>query len=95
MSISLDQRDPNYQKSIEHYAQAQAAIRVAIEQLQKGEAYYPQPAVGDLVKILAPLQEIEETLNYILIPEQRRHESQTLTPDSRFFNPSPLKEYLK
>jgi hypothetical protein len=93
-AVSLDQRDPNYQKSIEHYAQAQANIRNAILHLQKGEAYYEQPSI-QLVRMLAPLQEIENSLNYILMPEQRRHKYQTLVPDGQYFQPSPLKEHLK
>jgi hypothetical protein len=90
-AITLDQRDPNYQKSIEHYARAQAALRVAMREVKMGEAYYQQPGIR-LIPMLAPLQEFENTLEMILIPEKRRHEYQTLTPDSEFFYPSPLKE---
>ncbi len=90
-AVTLDQRDPNYQKSIEQLTQARDALQVAMDRLRKGEAFHPQPGLN-LIPILGRIQEIQKTLDMILMPEKKRYEHQELVPDGTFFTPLPLKE---
>lgn len=92
-ALTLNQRDPNYQLSIEQLSQARDALLVAMDRLRKSEAYYRQPGLENLVPMLGRLQDIQQTLDMILMPEKKRYDHQQLVPDGTFFTPIPLKEH--
>lgn len=87
-SYVIDQRDPKYQVAIEHLARASQALRLAQDELKEAEASHPLPGL-DLVRILSQVRPVEETLNVVLRPEQKRLQYQQLTPDGQFFTTPP------
>lgn len=87
-SYVIDQRDPKYQAAIEHLSSAAQALRLAQDELKKAEASHPLPGL-DLVRMLSQVRPVEETINVILRPEQKRLRYQQLTPDGQFFTTPP------
>lgn len=83
----IDQRDPRYQRAIEHLSLAAQNLRMAQDELKKAEAMAPLPGL-DLVRMLAQVRPVEETINVVLQPEQKRLKYQTVTPDGLFFIPT-------
>jgi len=80
----IDQRDPHYQTAQEHLSRAAQALRLAQTELKNAEANHPLPGL-DLVRMLSQIRPVEETINVILVPEQKRYRYQELTPDGQFF----------
>ncbi|RNF86596.1 hypothetical protein EFK07_19870 [Pseudomonas putida] len=85
----IDQRDPRYQRAIEHLSLAAQNLRMAQDELKKAEASAPLPGL-DLVRMLAQVRPVEETINVVLQPEQKRLRYQTVTPDGLFFTPTRI-----
>ncbi|MEE8058132.1 MAG: hypothetical protein V3T17_09890 [Pseudomonadales bacterium] len=86
----VDQRNPNYQKGVQHIANAARALEVFKAELAKGEAYYAFPGL-DAVRAIAVTDPVMDTLNMIIAPEHRRFKTQVLEPDGVFFNPVRVK----
>lgn len=87
----IDQRDPHYQKGVEHLASARQALAMAMEELRKADAEYAFPGL-EIVRMLGAITPINQTLDLIITPEKRRLEIQVLEPDSVYFKPTLLKE---
>lgn len=87
-SYVIDQRDPKYQIALEHLSNAGRSLRLAQDELKKAEASHPLPGL-DLVRMLSQVRPVEETINVILRPEQKRLRYQELTPDGQFFTTPP------
>lgn len=82
----LDQRDPAYQKSIEHLARASQALAVARKELAKADGAYPLPGLN-AQQMQEHLRPLEDTLAVLLVPEKKRMAHQMLAPDGIFFTP--------
>ncbi len=82
----LDQRDPAYQKSIEHLARAAQALAVAKKELAKADGAYQLPGLN-AQQMQEHLRPLEDTLAVLLAPEKKRMAHQTLAPDGIFFTP--------
>lgn len=82
----VDMRSPEFRQGTEHLAQTHQAINRAIQDLKSAEKAYEFPGI-DIVRMIGQLQEINETLTLILVPETRRLRYQTLVPDTTFFKP--------
>lgn len=87
----IDQRNPKYQKAIEHLSNAAQALAMAKAELQQAEASYPLPGV-DLARMQSEIVPMEDTLKVILAPERKRLEYQTITPNGIFFTPTRVGE---
>ena len=79
-ALNLDQRDPNYQKSVHEMAMAQQHILKAMEHIQNMHVYYEHPGLMP-EKDLGALQRITDNYTLLLTPETKRVESIELTPD--------------
>ncbi|BAW26811.1 hypothetical protein ACTO5A_23435 [Pseudomonas aeruginosa] len=82
----IDQRDPAYQKSIEHLARAAQALAVARKEMAKAEGAYQLPGLN-VQQMQEQLRPLEDTLAVLLAPEKKRMAHQTLVPDGIFFTP--------
>lgn len=82
----LDQRDPAYQKSIGHLAQASQALAVARNELSKAQAAYQLPGLNTQ-QMQEQLRPLEDTLAVLISPEKKRMAHQTMVPDGLFFTP--------
>jgi len=82
----LDQRDPDYQESLEHLARASQALLTARKELEKAQVAYPLPGLN-VQQMLEQLVPLEDTLTVLLTPEKKRMAHQTLVPDGLFFTP--------
>lgn len=87
----IDQRDPRYQRAIEHLSLAAQNLRMAQDELKKAEASAPLPGL-DLVRMLSQVRPVEETINVVLQPEQKRLRYHSVTPDGLFFTPTRVGE---
>ena len=87
----IDQRNPKYQKAIEHLSNAAQALAMAKAELQKAEASHPLPGL-DLARMQSEIVPMEDTLRVILAPERKRYEFQTITPNGIFFTPTRVGE---
>lgn len=82
----LDQRDPAYQKAIEHLARAHQALSVAQQELGNAQAAYQLPGLN-VERMRDQLAPLEDTLRVLLSPEKKRQAHETLVPDGIFFTP--------
>lgn len=82
----LDQRDPAYQKAINHIANAQQALAVAQRELELARAAHPLPGV-DTDLMARHLRPVEDTLSMLLTPERKRLARHVIVPDGDFFTP--------
>lgn len=82
----IDQRDPGYQKAIEHLAQASHALSIAKRELAAASGAYNLPGLN-VEQMRDQLKPVEDTLKVLLSPEKKRHAQQTLVPDGLFFTP--------
>lgn len=87
----VDQRDPEYQKAVEHLAQASQALSVAQRELKAAEASHPLPGLN-VSQMRDQLNPVEDTLRVLLSPERKRQTHQTAVPDGIFFNPVQIGE---
>lgn len=84
----IDQRSLPYQLSIEHTAQARAAVLKALDELKKARDSFALPGFN-YDQINQQLQGIEKGIEPVLMAEQRRLRYQTLKPDPFFLQKSP------
>ena len=82
----LDQRNPAYQKSMEHLAQASQALAIAKLELSKAQAAYQLPGLNTQ-QMQDQLRPLEDTLAVLISPEKKRMAHQTVVPDGLFFTP--------
>ena len=78
--VSLDQRDPNYQRSIHELSLGQKYLIRAIEHLRNSDLYYPQPGVF-VARDISILEQQVQKYQLILAPETKRQETIELVPD--------------
>jgi hypothetical protein len=83
-AASLDQRDPAYQSSIESLATGRQALAYGLQMIEEANAIYAQPGL-DVELIKEQYAPLLNTLDLILVPEQRRRESKVIVPDAMFF----------
>ena len=82
----LDQRDPAYQKAIEHLSRASQALAIAQRELAATQEAYPLPGLNT-ERMREQLNLLEDTLRVLLSPEKKRMAHETLVPDGLFFIP--------
>ena len=82
----IDQRDPKYIEAISHLAQAKQALVLAKAQLEQARRAYPLQGVNtdQMINQLTP---IEDTLQVLLFPEEKRLRYETIVPDAPYFIP--------
>lgn len=90
-ALVIDQRDEQYQIATEHLGNAARALRVAQDELKKAEAAHPLPGLN-LVRMLATVQPVEQSINVILAPEKKRLEYQTIKPNGIYFSKPQIGE---
>ena len=88
-AVEVDQRDPNYQRAIEHMASASHALNVAMEELRNADAVYNLHGIN-IIEYLGQLQPVKKDIDMLLFPEKKRLKEQVLAPDSVFFTPIKL-----
>lgn len=79
-----DQRDPDYQQSLDAVARAQLALQRAQKYLEQSRAVKQLPGV-DYPDLFGAIRAMEDDLNLILQPRERRMRYKTITPDGLFF----------
>lgn len=82
----LDQRDPQYQRALEHLASAAQALSIARKELSLAQDAYHLPGLN-VLQMQEQLVPLEDTLQVLLSPEKKRQAHQTLVPDGLFFYP--------
>lgn len=82
----INQRDPNYLRSIDRLNEARQAMERASRLVREAQAVYSIREF-DYARLLGDITAVTGQLDAALLPEERRQRHQVIHPDSIYFLP--------